>query len=156
LTEVEEQSVDARLKTPLVLLLFLELAACTGRKSESQSAPPPAAPSAGPVNPDAGVTAYRCQDGQAIVAGYPDRNTAVVTYKGHAYTLKLAGTEEGARYTGYGLQWTVKGRRAALAVLKPGEERASDPGLACVADQAGPTKAAASEISFLPARRQGG
>ena len=147
--------MDARLKTPLVLLLFLELAACTGRKSESQKAPAPAAPSAGPVNPDAGVTAYRCQDGQAIVAGYPDRNTAVVTYKGHAYTLKLAGTEEGARYTGYGLQWTVKGSRAALAALKPGEERASDSGLACVADQPGPTKAAASGTSFLSAARQG-
>ena len=133
--------MDDKLKPPLVLLLLLGLAACDGGKSESQ-APPPAPPSAGPVNPDAGVTAYRCQDGQSIVAGYPDRNTAVVTYKGHAYTLKLAGTEEGARYTGYGLQWTVKGRRAALAALTPGEERAGDPGLACVADRAGPTKAA--------------
>jgi membrane-bound inhibitor of C-type lysozyme len=145
--------VDARLKPPLVLVLLLGLAACTGRKAES---PPPAPPSAGQVNPDAGVTDYRCRDGQAIVAGYPDRNTAVVSYKGHAYTLKLAGTEEGSRYTGYGLQWTVKGPGAVLAVLKPGEERASDPGLACVADQAAPARAAATETAFIPARRQGG
>jgi hypothetical protein len=133
--------MDDKLKAPIVLLL-LGLAACSGRKAESQRPPPPEPPAAGPVNPDAGVTAYRCQDGQAIVAGYPDRKTAVVTYKGHAYTLKLAGAEEGARYTGYGLQWTVRGRRAVLAVLKPGEERAGGPGLACVADQAGPAKAA--------------
>nr|MEA2796917.1 hypothetical protein [Phenylobacterium sp.] len=138
--------MDDKLKAPLVVLLFLGLCACNGRKSESQS--PPAPPSAGPVNPDAGVTAYSCHDGQAIVAGYPDRNTAVVTYKGHAYTLKLAGTEEGARYTGYGLQWTVKGRRAVLAVLRPGEERASSPGLACVAEAAGPAKPAATTASF--------
>ncbi len=133
--------MDDKLKASLVLLLFLALVACDGRKAQSQS-PPPEPPSAGPVNPDAGVTAYRCQDGQAIVAGYPDRNTAVVTYKGHAYTLKLAGTEEGARYTGYGLQWTVNGRRAVLAALRPGEERAGGSGLACVAEQAGPAKAA--------------
>jgi membrane-bound inhibitor of C-type lysozyme len=144
--------VDARLMPPLVLVLLLGLADCTDRKSESHL---PAAPSAGQVNPDAGVTDYSCQDGQAIVAGYPDRNTAVVTYKGHAYTLKLAGTEEGARYTGYGLQWTVRGRQAALAVVKPGEERASGPGLACVAAQAGPATAAATKTSFIPARRQG-
>ena len=138
---VREQGVDDKLKAPLVLLLLLAaLAACDRRSTEPK--PPPAPPAAGPVNPDAGVTAYHCQDGQAIVAGYPDRNTAVVTYKGHAYTLKLAGTEEGARYTGYGLQWTVNGRRAVLAALRPGEERASGPGLACVADQAGPAKAA--------------
>jgi membrane-bound inhibitor of C-type lysozyme len=141
--------VDARLKPPLVLVLLLGLAACTDRKSESHL--PAAPPSAGQVNPDAGVTDYRCQDGQEIVAGYPDRNTAVVTYKGHAYTLKLAGTEKGARYTGYGLQWTVTGGRAALAVLKPGEERARDPGLACVADQAGPAKTATAETSFISA-----
>jgi membrane-bound inhibitor of C-type lysozyme len=134
--------VDDKLKAPLLVLLLLGLVACNGRKAESRSPAPPAPPAAGPVNPDAGVTAYRCQDGQAIVAGYPDRNTAVVTYKGHAYTLKLAGTEEGARYTGYGLQWTVNGRRAVLAALKPGEERAGGPGLACVADQAAPAKAA--------------
>jgi hypothetical protein len=145
--------VDARLKPPLVLVLLLGLAACTDRKSESHL--PAAPPSAGQVNPDAGVTDYRCQDGQAIVAGYPDRNTAVVTYKGHAYTLKLAGRERGARYTGYGLQWTVSGRRAALAVLKPGEERASNPGLACVADEAAPATAAATRTSFSPARQGG-
>jgi membrane-bound inhibitor of C-type lysozyme len=126
----------------LLLLALIGLGACDERTAE----PLPVPPAAGPVNPDAGVTAYRCVDGQTIVAGYPDRTTAVVTYKDHAYTLKLAPADSGARYTGYGLQWWVKDRRAALAGLKPGEERASDPGLTCVAEAAGSAK---------PARRGG-
>ncbi|WP_372786988.1 MliC family protein [Phenylobacterium sp.] len=144
---IEEQGVDDKLKAPRLVLLLLALCACDGRKAEAT--PPPAA-STGPVNPDAGVTAYRCQDGQTIVAGYPDSKSAVVTYKDHAYSLKLAGTDGGVRYTGYGLQWTVQGGRGVLAVLKPGEERASDPGLACAADEAG--KPAATETAFTPAR----
>jgi hypothetical protein len=144
--------VDDKLKARLVLLLLTSLAACDGRKAESKPPPPSAPPSAGPVNPDAGVTAYRCQDGQSIVAGYPDPKTAVVTYKDHAYTLKLAGSDGGPRYTGYGLQWTVRGRRGALAALKPGEERASDPGLVCVAGEADPAKPASTDASFAPGR----
>lgn len=121
----------------LLLLALIGLGACDDRTAEP---PLPVPPAAGPVNPDAGVTAYRCVDGQTIVAGYPDRTTAVVTYKDHAYTLKLAPAGSGARYTGYGLQWWVKDRRAALAGLKPGEERASDPGLTCVAEAPGLAK----------------
>ncbi|MDB5498067.1 MAG: hypothetical protein JWP28_2098 [Phenylobacterium sp.] len=133
---VREQGVDHKLRAPpLLFLALIGLGGCHGRTAEPK--PPAAAPGGGAVNPDAGVTAYHCADGQAIVAGYPDPATAVVTYKDHAYTLKLGPADSGARYTGYGLQWWVKGRRAALAVLKPGEERASDRGLACVADEPG-------------------
>ena len=85
------------------------LALCGCR--DNALAPPPPAPnrpqSSGAVNPDARVTSYACADGQTIVAGYPDGATAVVTYKDHAYTLKLARSASGARYTGYGLQWCV-------------------------------------------------
>ncbi|HEY2359363.1 MAG TPA: MliC family protein [Phenylobacterium sp.] len=81
---------------------------------------------------------YRCANGQVIVAGYPDPTTAVVTYRDHAYTLKLVVAASGARYTGYGLQWWVKGEGARLSALKPGESIASDPGFACTAEGALP------------------
>jgi membrane-bound inhibitor of C-type lysozyme len=135
---VREQDVDDKFGTaPLLLVVLIGLGGCDERTAEPNSPP---LPRAGPVNPDAGVTTYSCADGQRIEAGYPDPATAVVTYKSHAYTLKLAPAESGARYTGYGLQWWVKGRRAALSVLKPDEERATDPGLACVAEESGATK----------------
>jgi membrane-bound inhibitor of C-type lysozyme len=92
--------------------------------SQAQAAPQP-------VNPQVQVTTYRCQDGQTVVAGYPDRQTAVVTVRNHAYNLKLARSASGARYTGYGLQWWVKGAQASLAALRPGEEVASHPGVDC-------------------------
>jgi membrane-bound inhibitor of C-type lysozyme len=100
------------------------------------------------VNPDAGVTTYACADGQAITAGYPDRQTAIVTYKDHAYTLKLARSASGARYTGYGLQWWVKGAHATIAALAPGEESASAPELDCAA---GPVSPGVTRTSFSPA-----
>jgi membrane-bound inhibitor of C-type lysozyme len=120
-----------------VVTALLALGACRDHRPP----PPPAAPSPprsafGAVNPDAGVTAYSCVDGQTITAGYPDRTTAVVTYKGHAYTLKLARSASGARYTGYGLQWWIKGAHATIASLKPGEEVAGAPGVDCTS--AGP------------------
>ena len=118
-----------------VLILLLGLAAC-----HDQKPPPPPAPPAvsGPVNPDPGVTTYVCMDGQRITAGYPDSQTAVVTYKDHAYTLKLAPSADGARYTGYGLQWWTKDSHGAIAALKGGEEVASGPGLDCTAEGATP------------------
>ena len=118
------------------VLMALGSAGCGDREPASRpvEAPPPAAAS-GSVNPDPGITTYACADGQAITAGYPDRETAVVTYKGHAYTLKLVRSASGARYTGYGLQWWTKGDSAAIAALKPGEDIASAPGLDCSAQR---------------------
>jgi membrane-bound inhibitor of C-type lysozyme len=84
------------------------------------------------VNPPATVRTYRCADGQTITAGYVGQDTAVLTYKDRSYSLKLARSASGARYTGFGLQWWTKGaNEAALAVLKPGEAVASAPGVAC-------------------------
>jgi membrane-bound inhibitor of C-type lysozyme len=117
----------------VAILLLLALAGCRGHTPPTPAAAPPAA-AAGPVNPDPGVTTYACIDGQRITAGYPDAQTAVVTYKDHAYTLKLAPSADGARYTGYGLQWWTRGPRATIAALKAGEDTASDPGLACTAE----------------------
>lgn len=129
---IEELAVGENVKAAALAILALGLAGCRDRASiprEAADAPPTAGQ--GAVNPDAGVTVYTCVDGQTITAGYPDRHTAVVTYKGHAYTLKLAPSASGARYTGYGLQWWTKGAGATIAALKPGEDAATAPGLKC-------------------------
>lgn len=121
--------------------LMGSLAACgapPAQASRSAPEPVPSVRAPGPVNPDPRVTRYRCQDGQTIVAGYPDASTAVVTYKDHVYTLKRVISGSGVRYTGFGLQWWTKGPRAALAALKPSESVASDPGLVCFAGDAQP------------------
>lgn len=125
-----------RIALALTTFAALGLAGC---KDQGNRAAVAAAPTVqGPVNPDAGVTTYLCIDGETITAGYPDRQTAVVTYKDHAYTLKLVSSGSGARYTGYGLQWWTKGAHAAIAALKPGTDVAGDEGLACsVAPEAG-------------------
>jgi len=73
-----------------------------------------AAAAQAPVNPDVRVVTYACADGSTIVAGYPDAKTAIVTWKNHAYTLKLTPAPGGARYTGFGLQWRTEGDRATL------------------------------------------
>jgi membrane-bound inhibitor of C-type lysozyme len=114
----------------ITLLTVAALAACR-EQTRTPAAQAPPASSQGSVNPDPGLTRYACMDGQAITAGYPDRTTAVVTFKDHAYTLKLAPSAGGARYVGFGLQWWVKGAHAAIAPLKSGEETASGAGVDC-------------------------
>lgn len=130
------------------IALGLALAAC------HQQTPAPAHPAAsGPVNPDPGVTTYLCTDGQRITAGYPDPQTAVVTYKDHAYTLKRAPSADGARYTGYGLQWQTRGSHAEIAALKAGEETASAPGLNCAAEGAPPAAVTRTSLTRAAAQR---
>jgi membrane-bound inhibitor of C-type lysozyme len=128
----------------VVPLLMLVLAGCERRVAERE---PAALLAEGPVNPRPGVTTYRCVDGQVIVAGYPDPSTAVVTYKDHAYTLTKQVSASGARYTGYGLQWWVKGAAATISALKPDESIASDRGLACSAETGGPGSHGAAQPS---------
>jgi len=132
-SEAEEQALDRAMRVGTVALLAAAaLAGCREpTRRPAAQAPPPAAPSQGSVNPDPGLTHYTCMDGQTITAGYPDRGTAVVTFRDHAYTLKLAPSASGARYVGFGLQWWVKGDRAAIAPLKSGEETASGAGVDC-------------------------
>ena len=127
--------------------LFLALAAVAGltgceRPTESAATSPPegAAPAAlptGPVAADPHITTYACEDGRTIKAGYPDRDTVVLTMGAHTYTLKLVRSASGARYTGFGLQWWSKGlQEGRLAPLKGGEEIASSPGVLCRATSA--------------------
>jgi membrane-bound inhibitor of C-type lysozyme len=77
-------------------------------------------------------TSYSCSDGQVVQAAYPDTNTALVKIKGETYTLHIAMSGSGARYTGNNWQWWTKGMRdGMLAPLAAGETIASAPGLDC-------------------------
>src|SRR3954470_1505081 len=115
---IEEQGVRAWTRSTagaMAVLLAAGLMACRNPPATDQSGGRSPAARPGPVNPDPGVTAYACVDGQTITAGYPDSETAVVTYKDHAYILKRAPSASGARYTGYGLQWQTRGAHARIA-----------------------------------------
>jgi membrane-bound inhibitor of C-type lysozyme len=138
----------------LAALAASSVAACRdpARPPSAAARPSPPATAQGSVNPDAGVTSYACLDGQTITAGYPDRETAVVTYKDHAYTLKRVPSASGARYTGYGLQWWVKGAHAAIVALKPGEEVAGSAALDCAAASPAPAAEPGTPTSFAPVR----
>jgi membrane-bound inhibitor of C-type lysozyme len=155
------------LKPTATAALLLALCAC----SKTPTAPEASAPVAGatpePVTADPGVITYACKDGQTVIAGYPDKDTAVVTVGGHAYTLKVVRSGSGARYTGMGLQWWTKGlTEGSLARLKPGEDIASAPGVACSAKAVEPPKPGTpgglpddrtpvSEAPFTPQSAQG-
>ncbi|MET0273123.1 MAG: MliC family protein [Phenylobacterium sp.] len=137
------------------IVLAVGLSACSRPQRQAHvEGPPPAPPTAaGPVNPDPKVSTYACEDGETVQAGYPDADTAVLDYKGHTYTLKIARSASGARYIGYGLQWWTKGmEEAAFANLKPGEEIASAPGIKCVTRPVTPTGPATPvpETAFPP------
>lgn len=75
---------------------------------------------------------YVCDDGRIVQALYPDAQTARVRVPGGEHVLKIAVSGSGARYIGSGLQWWTKGDEGMLAVLRPGEEIAAEPGVACV------------------------
>jgi membrane-bound inhibitor of C-type lysozyme len=154
------------------IALALGLAACSQpqRQAHIDAAPEPPPTAAGPVNPDPKIATYSCADGEMAQVGYPDRDTAVLDYKGRAYTLKIARSASGARYIGYGLQWWTTGPDAgAIATLKPGEEIASAPGVRCTTRPAAPVsppepgtpgglpddRTPISEAPFTPTSAQG-
>jgi len=146
--DVREQGVRQKSsRVALATVLSLAVAGCRARETVQRTASAPPPQSHGPVNPDARVTVYACVDGQTITAGYPDAQTAVVTYKGHAYTLRRVPSARGQRYVGYGLQWETRGVRATIAALEPGQEAAVGPGLDCVA-QGEPAAAALTRTRY--------
>jgi membrane-bound inhibitor of C-type lysozyme len=125
--------------TRLFLAAFFGLTACSRPPAEPAQSVAPAPMPAGPVAAQPHVTTYVCDDGRTVRAGYPDRDTAVLTVGEHTYTLKIARSGSGARYTGFGLQWWTKGlSEGRLAPLKAGEEVASAAGVEC---HAGPAQA---------------
>jgi membrane-bound inhibitor of C-type lysozyme len=103
------------------LLLTLALAACSN---------PAPAPVAEP--PAQAWKIYVCEDGRIVQALYPDSKTARVRTPDGEHTLQVARSGSGARYVGEGLQWWTKGDEGMLAPLKPGEDIAAAPGVACV------------------------
>jgi membrane-bound inhibitor of C-type lysozyme len=122
---------------------------------------------ASPVAADPKLTTYACEDGRTVRAGYPDRETAVLTVGGHTYTLKIAISASGARYTGYGRQWWTKGLdEGRLAPLKSGEDVASAAGVQCRRAEVEPPapgtpgglpddRTPVSEAPFAPTSAQG-
>lgn len=152
--------------TPLILASLLALAGCGRQATLAKSAPAaPATPA--PVAADPHVTTYACADGRSVTAGYPDRDTAVLTIGDHSYSLKHATSADGARYTGFGLQWWTKGMsEGRLSTLKAGEDIASEPGVDCRAKDAEPPapgtpgglpddRKPVSEAPFRPESAQG-
>jgi membrane-bound inhibitor of C-type lysozyme len=84
-----------------------------------------------PPRPTAPSTAYRCDDGRRVQAGYEGTDHAVLAMDGATYRLTIARSASGARYVGEGWQWWTKGAQAWLAPLRAGEDIASAPGVAC-------------------------
>lgn len=111
---------------PLVLALLSSLA---GGCAPKPTAPEVEATAPATVIP---VTAYVCEDGRVLRALYPDSRTAQVTLEGSTYRLTQVISGSGARFTGEGLQWWIKGDEGMLAPLKAGEEIAASPGVRCV------------------------
>ena len=73
----------------------------------------PAADKAQPKAPDRAdapspEVAYACAGGRALTARYPDARTAIVTYEGQTFTLTLAESASGSRFTGGGREWWIK------------------------------------------------
>jgi membrane-bound inhibitor of C-type lysozyme len=119
---------------PAAILAPAALFACS-RAPAPPAGPAPAAAvaPAGPVS----TAVYACADGRTLSAAY-DRQSAVLQLEGRTHRLTTAVSASGARYVGDGLQWWTKGLDdGRLSTLKPGEQVASDPGVACRRKTAG-------------------
>lgn len=116
----------------VVLAPLLAFAACS--RSPDPAPAPAAEPAPAPVSaaPDASkTTTYACADGRMVTAAY-DGQFAGITVGDNSYRLATAISASGARYVGGGLQWWTKGLdEGRLSKLKPGEDIATDPGVAC-------------------------
>lgn len=129
-----------------VLSTLIAIAGCTRPAAAPAAAAPEGGPAVAAVADAAAVDAplaadwrtYACADGRTIQAQYPDRSTAVLKQGDTEIRLTIAASASGARYVGEGLQWWTKGQAGTLAPLKPGEDIASDAGVAC---KAGPLSA---------------
>ncbi|WP_333587286.1 MliC family protein [Phenylobacterium sp.] len=129
-----------------VLAAALCLGACGAPVDEPLAAPAPAKKAAAPaaealggasLPPDA--LAYRCDNGERLRAAYPSPEVAIVQYRGELHRLTLARSASGARYTDDTRQWWTKGEaEGTISRLKPEEDIASEPGVACRLETARP------------------
>lgn len=77
-------------------------------------------------------TTYTCDDSRTVQAGYPDTQTAVLTFDRQVHRLRIAVSADGARYVGDRWQWWTNGMHdARLAPLKPGDTIAATRGVSC-------------------------
>jgi len=52
--------------------------------------------------------AYACAGGETLTARYTDARTVIVTFRGESFTLTLADSASGSRFTGGGREWWIK------------------------------------------------
>lgn len=100
--------------------VLIALTACTR---------PAAAPAVAPAS--APWVAYVCEDGRRLEAQYPNTSTAMLRLDGREIELRVAVSGSGARFTGGGQQWWIKGDAGTLAPLAPDETIASAAGIQC-------------------------
>lgn len=115
--------MSLRRLTAAVAVLALT-AACT--QPEEAEPPAPVPPSPQPTTPQVPPVGYACESGQTVDVQYPDSATAQIAYKGQSYSLRLAPSASGARYSGSGLEWWTATRdgqeSATLSRLGPNED----------------------------------
>ena len=59
-------------------------------------------------------TLYTCESGFTLSAAYPGPELAQLRYRGQELTLQITPAASGARYTGDGLIWWIRGDEASL------------------------------------------
>lgn len=62
-------------------------------------------------------TVHSCESGAIVKASYPFNETATVQYQGKTYSMQLAVSADGARYTGEQLEWWVRAGEGTLSHL---------------------------------------
>lgn len=112
-----------RASAAISALAVFAAAACS---PEAETPPAPVTPSPVPVGTPAPAVSYVCESGQSATVAYPDTATALLTYKGLSYTLRIVQSASGARYVGSGLEWWSAARggseNTTLSRLGPDED----------------------------------
>jgi len=112
-----------RSSAAIYALAALAVAACS---PEAETLPAPVTPSPVPIGTHAPAVSYACESGQSATVVFPDTSTALLTYKGRSYTLRIVQSASGARYVGSGLEWWSAARggseNATLSRLGPNED----------------------------------
>lgn len=91
-----------RASSAVFALAVFAAAACS---PEAETLPAPVTSSPVPIGTHAPVASYVCESGQSATVAYPVTATALLTYKGRSYTLRIVQSASGARYVGSGLEW---------------------------------------------------
>lgn len=113
---------------------MLALSAC-----ENPAATP--APKGGAAPAANAEVVYACQGGETLRARYPDARTAVISFRNETFTLTLAESASGSRFTGGGREWWIKSlpdrEEGMLSPLAASSAAAGGPPIATCLKQAG-------------------